>query len=310
MKLRGTFLFLLMIFSVPLSAQIDTTLWYPLQDGNYWEYSDNIPPEVSMITKKVIGDTLFPNGKTYKKIQYTNNSGGSQQVTYEYEREESGRVYTPPAGPVLDSSCTAGENILYDFTLQDGAIWPYCYRSLSGIYTHRLRGTSSGRYVDIFNRMMESVSFSSIVINGQDTTWFVTDQNDTKQTARGAGVISFGYDAFSQYTLTGAIINGTVYGTLSGVNSETALMPGNSLALYPNPFNNATVLRYSVSVSGYAEVLIYDALGREAMRAAGGYHSAGEYSVPVYTQQLAGGIYFAVLRASGTPIAKKMVLLK
>jgi len=51
----------------PLFSQCKTQFHYPLNSGDFWEYRD-FPPGAPL-TRKVIGDTLMPNGKVYRIIQ-------------------------------------------------------------------------------------------------------------------------------------------------------------------------------------------------------------------------------------------------
>ena len=53
----------LILFTNYVFAQIDTSVWYPMAKGNYWEYQDS-----GLYVKKgisIVGDTLMTNGKTY-----------------------------------------------------------------------------------------------------------------------------------------------------------------------------------------------------------------------------------------------------
>ena len=63
-KIKNVILISLFVFSYT-AAQVDTTDWFPMQTGNYWEYMAwDSPPKYFSI--KVIGDTLMPNGREYK----------------------------------------------------------------------------------------------------------------------------------------------------------------------------------------------------------------------------------------------------
>ena len=78
-------LFLIGRFLIPISfifslshlfAQDSTRAnLFPLHDGNYWEYDSHLPfafPDTFFTaTRRVIGDTLMGNGKTYKYIRET-----------------------------------------------------------------------------------------------------------------------------------------------------------------------------------------------------------------------------------------------
>jgi len=94
---RPSFILLNIFFLVQLCAgQADTTLlrWYPLDKGNYWQYSfyysDWRIPEFSSghFSMEVVGDTVMPNGKQYAIIErrsLPDTSGAS----YIYQRVDT-----------------------------------------------------------------------------------------------------------------------------------------------------------------------------------------------------------------------------
>jgi flagellar hook assembly protein FlgD len=85
---------------------------------------------------------------------------------------------------------------------------------------------------------------------------------------------------------------------------------------YPNPFNPATTLRYTVPLAGIVSVTIHDARGARIAtlvdherRVAGSYsmewNGRGDGGTPV-----SSGVYFARVEHNGATRTKKMVLLK
>ncbi len=97
---------------------------------------------------------------------------------------------------------------------------------------------------------------------------------------------------------------------------------------FPNPFNPATTIRYSLSTDGFVRLFIYDLLGREIVRLADSYHTAGSYSVLFTsaktgeggnccpeTKFLPSGMYLYRLavtdeKGSVSVVQKKMMLLQ
>ncbi len=100
-------------------------------------------------------------------------------------------------------------------------------------------------------------------------------------------------------------------------NSQTSLpVDFKIIGNYPNPFNPATTIRYTMPVSGSVEMLIYDLLGRTVRSVGIGEQSAGERSYSFNASGLSTGVYFYRLflnnnsgRGSVTPLSK-MVLVK
>ncbi|MEW5799527.1 MAG: T9SS type A sorting domain-containing protein [Bacteroidota bacterium] len=79
---------------------------------------------------------------------------------------------------------------------------------------------------------------------------------------------------------------------------------------YPNPFNPTTTIKYSVPVSGFVAMKIYDVLGREVMNVVGEHQDAGSYTVTLDASRLATGMYLYRLEAGSYTAVKKMMLVK
>jgi uncharacterized lipoprotein YddW (UPF0748 family) len=89
---------------------------------------------------------------------------------------------------------------------------------------------------------------------------------------------------------------------------------------YPNPFNISTGIRYTVPVKSLVEIKIYDVLGREVKKLAGGIHEPGVFHTywdgrDKYGREIAGGLYIYRMVAikNGKIIfldSKKMLYLK
>ena len=80
---------------------------------------------------------------------------------------------------------------------------------------------------------------------------------------------------------------------------------------YPNPFNPSTNIRFALEQSGYAEVKVFDAIGREVQVLFSGFVFSGEpHEISFNPEMLAGGLYFYELTANNRHEIKKMLLLK
>jgi hypothetical protein len=99
--------------------------------------------------------------------------------------------------------------------------------------------------------------------------------------------------------------------TITVTWASSAAFP-NELALraYPNPFNPATQLTYSVPEAGMIELKIFDAIGREVSTLVKEYVAAGEHRIEFDGRALSSGTYFAQLRTPGEQRMTKLVLLK
>ncbi len=79
---------------------------------------------------------------------------------------------------------------------------------------------------------------------------------------------------------------------------------------YPNPFNESTSIIYHVPRKSQVKIAIYDVLGREAETLVDQISDAGTYQINFNASNLTSGIYFYILEAPNTLIAKKMLLVK
>jgi len=84
---------------------------------------------------------------------------------------------------------------------------------------------------------------------------------------------------------------------------------------YPNPFNPATTIEYALPRPARVSLHIYDLLGQEITTLIDnwqdmGYHETIWYGQDRVGRRVASGVYFAVLRAHGHILTRKMVLLK
>ena len=84
---------------------------------------------------------------------------------------------------------------------------------------------------------------------------------------------------------------------------------------YPNPFNPTTTIGFTLQVSGFTSLKIYDAIGREVATLANEYLETGvHHQRTFHAGQLAGGyasgVYFAKLQSGGQVQLKKMILVK
>lgn len=101
-------------------------------------------------------------------------------------------------------------------------------------------------------------------------------------------------------------------GGFTAVKQVTGSMPLNSdlKQNYPNPFNPTTSIEYSIPISQYVSLKIYDVLGREVATLVSGYQSAGEYKLHFDGSDLTSGIYFYRLETTDYSEMKKMVLVR
>jgi len=79
---------------------------------------------------------------------------------------------------------------------------------------------------------------------------------------------------------------------------------------YPNPFNAATVIRYSLPVNSYVTLSVYNLLGQRVAVLFNGNQPAGEHSITWDASDFPSGIYFARLEVDDQSESIRMLLLK
>ncbi|MBI1936518.1 MAG: T9SS type A sorting domain-containing protein [Ignavibacteriales bacterium] len=108
-------------------------------------------------------------------------------------------------------------------------------------------------------------------------------------------------------------------GSVTDVNAATEIPADFTLNQnYPNPFNPSTTISYTLPVSGYTTLKVYDILGREIATLVNELKQAGNYSVEFGTQlarqggssELPSGIYFYKLESGNYTSTRKMILMK
>jgi len=79
---------------------------------------------------------------------------------------------------------------------------------------------------------------------------------------------------------------------------------------YPNPFNPTTSIRYELPKSGFVNLVVYDALGKELKTLVNEKQSAGTYEAAFNGSNYTSGVYFYRLTTENFSETKKMLLIK
>ncbi|MGQ7719919.1 T9SS type A sorting domain-containing protein, partial [Melioribacter sp. OK-1-Me] len=79
---------------------------------------------------------------------------------------------------------------------------------------------------------------------------------------------------------------------------------------YPNPFNPATKIRFSLPEASFVTLKVYDVLGREIKELVNEVKPSGEYEVEFNGSNLPSGTYVYKLTAGKYSAVGKMTLMK
>jgi len=79
---------------------------------------------------------------------------------------------------------------------------------------------------------------------------------------------------------------------------------------YPNPFNPVTNIKFSIRVSGFVKLTIFDVNGREVETIVNQNMSAGIYNADWNASKYSSGVYFYRIETNEFTDTKKMILVK
>lgn len=283
-------LVIFILISSSVSAQLDTTNWYPLQIGNYWEYIDSEQYVHESIT--VVGDTIMPNGKTYFRMQIEDLDYGDKHNSF--RRIEDGLYVYIWNG--------MNEYKFYDFSKNVSESW-----RIDSIYNRRVVKKDSV-WSQLFEKHLPRMEFEDLYVNTNNDTFYI--ERSWQQIYKGVGDAILG-EWGGYVELVGAIINGQRYGTITSIENDNSIP---SLFIlyqnYPNPFNPSTNIEYSIPKSGIVKFGIYNSLGEQMITYVDEHQRSGKYVIEFNGSSLASGIYFYKVEFDNFQLVKKMVLLK
>ncbi len=101
-------------------------------------------------------------------------------------------------------------------------------------------------------------------------------------------------------------------GQVTNISPVTNEIPRNfSLSQnYPNPFNPATNFEFSIPITGFVNLAVFDILGREIETLVNDYLKPGTYKVDWSAEKYPSGIYFYRISAGAFTETKKMMFVK
>ena len=293
--MRLSKLIFVLIFVVTIQSQIDTTVWYPLEIGNRWEFNYDISVSESYsINIEVIDDTLI-NDKTFYKIQIDDD--------FVFQRVENNeRVWEY-------NSFANQEYVRYDFSLPDKSIWNL--DSISGQYGVY---ESFEKYIRIYGDTLESKVYTGAYIDtssaAPDTSWMSVVDGLAIVVTKGLGITEYG-QGITIGSFTGAIINGDTLGTITSVkDSESNQNDYRIYQNYPNPFNPSTIIEFTIPKREDVRLNIFNSIGQKIAVLIDESLSGGNYKIKFDGSDLSSGIYFYQLKTRNYSEVKKMLLLK
>lgn len=328
--MKKNFLFLIVIFlfifsftsSISIKAQGgNLSDFLPLQTGNIWVYQCSTQGSMcggctGRVRIILTGDTIV-NSKTYKKAQSTSSaiSGACQSCGNVSILPLSNVRVDPLNGNVYQltsNGCqyTPGEMMIDSFkarlgdTVRMNCMPPNQWQHYICTDTNNATVLGASRQARFFNNAGFEGGFY-------------------RKYAKGIGLYhawSQGLDGGTfvctrQMTLLGCVINGVVYGDTSmlvGINQISTEIPTEFTLKqnFPNPFNPATKIVFSIPEAFYTNVTIFDITGKEIEIIVNENLGPGTYEAIWNAENLPSGVYYYKLSAGDYTETKKMVLIK
>ena len=285
--MKTVILFFALSFSV--LGQIDTTVFYPLQEGNYWEYYDaSVQKGVT-----VLGDTTI-SGKLYWILE-TVDFSEPEHSSIKYRRLENNTHIYDLSG---DSDI-----LYYDFTKTESSPWAindnYCFRDFVKEELY---------WSEIFGENLFCKEYEDQYTDENGNPIFI--ERAWEQVSRGVGETVIGYSG-GFIELVGAIIDGKQYGKITSVANKFSSTNTYQLeSNYPNPFNPTTQISYTLAKSGFVILHVYNSLGEKVSVLASKHQKTGKYTVDFNAKNLSSGVYYYQISVNEFHQTKKMLLLK
>lgn len=310
-KISIAFAAVLLLLLPEAFSQSKTVFQYPLNDGDLWEYREG-PPLFIYHQRRVVGDSILSNGKTYKAIKIS----GVLDSGFLFQRIDDQHLYQAMPRFVPPDSTAYDEFLLYKLEVEIGDTWPYPGYNYDGfIADSGFVEVNEFVIQDFGGRNLQGVWLSSYTL--PDTgVWSYKDV----LLLDSLGVY---YDVYEggHLELRGAIINGHQFGTITSFVNEPSVESNNSFSssidfkIYPNPVVSAAHVRFYLPIAGTITVRVHDVSGRMIKELSHGFHAAGEHKVTwdgrdQLGRTVASGTYFSEIRFGEERKVAKMMLVR
>ena len=277
-------------------AHVDWSEYYPMHNGNFWEYEETVNNIMTTATREILGDSIFANGNTYKLIRRIVYDGPYPDTSFSFERLTiDGVVLTPtPFG------C---DDTLY-----------VLFASVNDSFRVSCPGMTSLWWL-LSSKSEQLVFDDTVCVMRWDLTGGPFPIQ--KHLAEGIGLIIYSGEGDERF-LRGAVINGVKHGEITV--SVQVDKPPDDISFYfnqnyPNPFNSETTISYSLVRDAYVSLTIFDLEGRVIMHLYEGFQRAGGHSIvwgdELRTRrQVSSGVYYARLTSEKKSRTIKLMLIK
>ncbi len=120
-----------------------------------------------------------------------------------------------------------------------------------------------------------------------------------------SNIFAYGREDRASYLAKVGITNTDNYERTFIKQSEIQLLQN-----FPNPFNPATNISFTLPHSGNVVLKVYNSLGQEVATLVNGYKTAQHYNVDFNASNLSSGVHIYSIQFNNQIISKKMILMK
>lgn len=268
---------------------------YPLDIGDFWVYRRQENSFTTTQTRKVLGDSLLPNGKLYRIIEEHSPPYGTFSS---FERlGEMNEIRGP------------NESVLFKLDIKVGDFWTYSLSNGShdSAFSQVFEIADTALWSNTFKfARIESFTLPDSIPLGFGRSLILVDS---------IGIFFEGFES-GKLELQGAIINNKIFGNITSVPSMKNNPGENIISIsmsYPNPFNHSTIIEYRLKRSASVKIAIFNVVGERIRLLVDSFQSPGTNKVHWNGQDdigqlVASGIYFYVMEIDGVFISQKAVL--
>ncbi|HTY10050.1 MAG TPA: T9SS type A sorting domain-containing protein [Bacteroidota bacterium] len=301
---------LLLLGNVIISHGISQPI-IPIANGDTWYYkhtlSDYSYPNDTTVNENLkyvaTSDTMI-NSNLYHNMVIT-NLGNNSIIGYDYWHSDTLQFYFLGLG-----TTSFWRPFGYDNRVSSDTVW-------GGITIGT--GAGDGGYiklitVDLFGvntAAQEMFSHTRMTQNEWDALYITTQGFGPTMMKHFYFSDASNYAKIDAYEITGAILRGVQYGNVTSVRKGIMEISQYYLSQnYPNPFNPSTQITFSVPITCYVSLKIFDLLGQYVATVTEGEYSPGVYSVYWNGSNHASGVYFYRLQSNTYSETKKFLLQK
>jgi len=281
------FMTLFIFLAIPCYSQ--NANYFPIHVGDTWYY-DHPTPQSNPWAMKTIRDSLRIDDLTY----YTWTYGDGVDISDTVRADTSGNIWKYSKG---------NDYLWFDFSKDNGAEYPFELPRPFGSETY---------YFDVFVETNISVETPAGVFANCIGLFFdishVVDEDVFYIFAPNIGLVFERDNGWSTQNLTSAVIDGN---QITSIKVKTEVP--NELLLfqnYPNPFNPETTITYSLPISGFVVLKIFNLAGQKIETLVEELQASGDHQVKWIAQGLPSGIYVYQLQTGEFSVTKKLLLQK